>query len=97
MNDWFETEWAGRAQVFRLQRNVQDGEKAREETVYGVSNLPRKKANASRLLALQQAHWRIENRLHYRRDVTDGGKMLARYAFLGLRKLWRHSMERSSL
>ena len=72
MNDWFETEWAGLAQVFRLHRNVQDGEKAREETVYGVSNLPRKKANASRLLALQQAHWRIENRLHYRRDVTLG-------------------------
>ena len=72
MNDWFETEWAGVAQVFRLRRNVQDGEKAREETVYGVTNLPRKKANASRLLALQQAHWRIENRLHYRRDVTLG-------------------------
>jgi len=72
MNEWFETEWAGLAQVFRLHRNVQDGEKAREETVYGVSNLPRKKANASRLLALQQAHWRIENRLHYRRDVTLG-------------------------
>ena len=72
MNAWFETEWAGVAQVFRLRRNVQDGEKAREETVYGVTNLPRKKANASRLLALQQAHWRIENRLHYRRDVTLG-------------------------
>ena len=72
MNDWFETEWAGVAQVFRLRRNVQDAEKAREETVYGVTNLPRKKANASRLLDLQQAHWCIENRLHYRRDVTLG-------------------------
>src|SRR5258708_18090975 len=39
MNDWFETEWAGVAQVFRLRRNVQDGEKAREETVYGGTNL----------------------------------------------------------
>jgi hypothetical protein len=46
-----------------------------EEIVYGVTNLPRKKANASRLLAFQQAHWRIENRLHYRRDVTDSEKM----------------------
>jgi predicted transposase YbfD/YdcC len=72
MNAWFETEWAGIAQVFRLRRQVQDREKVREETVYGVTNLPRKKANASRLLALQQAHWRIENRLHYRRDVTLG-------------------------
>ena len=60
MNAWFETEWAGVAQVFRLRRQVNEGDKEREETVYGVTNLPRKKANASRLLALQQAHWRIE-------------------------------------
>jgi predicted transposase YbfD/YdcC len=72
MNEWFETEWAGLAQVFRLRRYVKEGENEREELVYGVTNLPRQKANASRLLALQQAHWRIENRLHYRRDVTLG-------------------------
>jgi predicted transposase YbfD/YdcC len=72
MNEWFEIEWAGLAQVFRLRRKVKDGDQEREETVYGVTNLPRKKANAARLLALQQAHWRIENRLHYRRDVTLG-------------------------
>ena len=60
MNAWFETEWAGVAQVFRLRRYVKDGEKEREEIVYGLTNLSRKKANASRLLALQQAHWRIE-------------------------------------
>ena len=72
MNAWFETQWDVVAQVFRIRRQVQDGAKVREETVYGLSNLPRKKANASRLLALQQAHWRIENRLHRRRDVTLG-------------------------
>ena len=72
MNEWFETEWAGVAQVFRLRRHVKDSDKEREETVYGLTNLPRKKANASRLLAFQQAHWRIENRLHWRRDVTLG-------------------------
>jgi predicted transposase YbfD/YdcC len=72
MNEWLETEWAGVAQVFRLRRYVKAGDKEREEIVYGLSNLPRKKANASRLLALEQAHWRVENRLHYRRDVTLG-------------------------
>jgi predicted transposase YbfD/YdcC len=72
MNEWFEQEWAGIAQVFRLRRYVKDGEKEREEIVYGVTNLTRKQANASGLLALQQAHWRIENRLHHRRDVTLG-------------------------
>jgi len=72
MNEWFEPQWAGVAQVFRLRRYVKDGEKEREEMVYGLTNLPRQKANASRLLALQQAHWRIENRLHRCRDVTLG-------------------------
>ncbi len=72
MNEWLETEWVGVAQVFRLRRYVKAGDKEREEIVYGLTNLPRKKANASRLLALEQAHWRVENRLHYRRDVTLG-------------------------
>ncbi len=97
MNAWFETEWAGVAQVFRLRRDVKEGDKEREERVYGLTNLPRHKANASRLLALQQAHWRIENRLHWRRDVTDSGKMHARSEFPVLLKLWRHSMGGSSL
>ncbi len=72
MNDWFETEWAGVSQVFRLQRSVKNADKEREEIAYGLTNLTRKQANAARLLALQQAHWRIENRLHRRRDVTLG-------------------------
>jgi predicted transposase YbfD/YdcC len=72
MNEWFEAEWAGVVQVFRLRREVKTRDKVREETVYGLTNLPRKKATATRLLALQQAHWHIENRLHRRRDVTLG-------------------------
>ena len=72
MNEWFEKDWTGLAQIFRLRRVVKIAEKEREEVVYGITNLPRKKANAARLLALQQEHWRIENRLHYRRDVTLG-------------------------
>ena len=72
MNEWFENEWAGVAQVFVIRRYVNQGEKEREEIVYGLTNLPRKKANAKRLLELNQKHWSIENRLHYRRDVTLG-------------------------
>jgi len=72
MNEWFEKDWTGLAQIFRIRRMVKTAEKEREEVVYGITNLPRRKANAARLLALQQEHWRIENRLHYRRDVTLG-------------------------
>jgi len=55
MNECFERAWAGMAQVFRLRRYVKAGEKEHEEIVYGVTNLSRRQANASRLLALQQA------------------------------------------
>lgn len=72
MNEWFEREWAGIAQVFKIRRWVKDKEKEREEIVYGFTNLPRSKASAKRLLELNQRHWSIENRLHYRRDVTLG-------------------------
>jgi len=72
MNDWFEQEWAGIAQAFRIRRTVKVKGEERRELVYGITNLPRKKANAKRLLELNRKHWWIENRLHYRRDVTLG-------------------------
>jgi hypothetical protein len=72
MNEWFQEQWSGIAQVFKIRRPVKGGEKEREEIIYGFTNLPRKKANSRRLLELNQKHWFIENRLHYRRDVTLG-------------------------
>jgi hypothetical protein len=72
LNAFFERDWAGIAQVFKLRRSVQTQGKEHEEIAYGFTNLPRKKAGAKRLLELNQTHWAIENRLHYRRDVTLG-------------------------
>ena len=72
MNDWFEPEWAGIAQVFLIRRTVKAKGTERVELVYGMTSLPRKKADAKRLLDLNRKHWWIENRLHYRRDVTLG-------------------------
>jgi predicted transposase YbfD/YdcC len=72
MNAWFEPDWAGIAQIFLIRRTVRQKDREREELVAGLTNLPRKKANAKRLLDLNQKHWHIENRLHYRRDVTLG-------------------------
>ena len=37
---------------------------------YYVTSLPPERANARALLALTRGHWRIENQLHYVRDVT---------------------------
>jgi hypothetical protein len=37
---------------------------------YGITSLPPTAADPARLLALNRAHWAIENRLHWVRDVT---------------------------
>jgi hypothetical protein len=42
------------------------------EVVHGITSLPPERADAQRLLALTRGHWRIENGLHYKRDVTLG-------------------------
>jgi predicted transposase YbfD/YdcC len=72
MNQFFETKWCGIAQVFMIRRTVTEKGKTSIETVYGITSLPRRKANAQRLLQLNRKHWSIENRLHYRKDVTLG-------------------------
>lgn len=43
-----------------------------EEVVHGITSLPPERADAQRLLELVREHWRIENGLHYIRDVTLG-------------------------
>ena len=48
-----------------------DGTKFRQETVYGVTSLVGTTEQAARkLLGLVRGHWRIENSLHWVRDVT---------------------------
>jgi predicted transposase YbfD/YdcC len=72
MNGHFKDEWAGIAQVWMIKRTVIEKGEERVEVVYGMTSLPRKKADAKRILELNRKHWSIENRLHYRRDVTLG-------------------------
>jgi predicted transposase YbfD/YdcC len=70
LNEFLGRQWAGVAQVFRLTRTVYAKGQMRREVVYGITSLSPAHANAARLLALVRAHWKIENRLHWRRDVT---------------------------
>ena len=59
-------------QVFCLSRAVTECATGttRGETIYGVTSLPPAQASPAWLLALVRAHWTIENRLHWVRDVT---------------------------
>jgi hypothetical protein len=70
LTDFLAGQWAGVAQVFRLTRTVKEDGKTRTEVVYGITSLSPKLASPERLLQLVRAHWAIENRLHWRRDVT---------------------------
>lgn len=74
LNEWFRKDWEGIEQVFRLERSVKclRTGKAHQEVVYGLSSLSLQQAPPERLLQLIRNHWAIENRLHWRRDVTLG-------------------------
>ena len=57
MNDYYAKDWAGIAQVFMIRRNVVEKGEERIQIVYGITNLPRKNADAEHLLKLNQKHW----------------------------------------
>jgi predicted transposase YbfD/YdcC len=65
-------DWPGAAQVVRVERAWREQGQARRQVRYGVTSLPPDVGTAARLLELKRGHWRIENRLHYVKDVTLG-------------------------
>lgn len=72
LNDYLARDWGEVGQVFRLQRERTTKDKHSVEVVYGWTSLPRKRCSPQQLLQLTRDHWRVENRLHWRRDVTLG-------------------------
>lgn len=65
-------DWPGVAQVFRIERTWREHGKSRRALHYGITSLTPAHADPARLLALKRDHWRIENQLHRRKDVTFG-------------------------
>ncbi len=72
LNELLSAAWPGVEQVFCLQRTTCRQGQKHSQTVYGLTSLSPTQAGASRLLELVRRHWAIENRLHWRRDVTLG-------------------------
>ncbi|MEV6869114.1 ISAs1 family transposase [Streptosporangium subroseum] len=62
----------GARQVFRLRRDVGDldGAWTSKEIVFGITSLPAETAGPVHLNHYERAHWTVENRLHWVRDVT---------------------------
>lgn len=65
-------DWAGLKQGFEVVRERTQNGKTTVEVAHGITSLGPERANAQRLLELTREHWGIENKLHYRRDVTMG-------------------------
>jgi hypothetical protein len=64
--------WPYLQQVFQLQHrfvSTQSGE-VQEQVVNGLTSLSRDEITPKKLLTKIRSYWKIENGLHYRRDVT---------------------------
>ena len=65
-------DWPGVQQVFGVTRTVYQKGTTRVQQRLGITSLTWAQAEAALLLGCKRGHWRIENRLHWRRDVTLG-------------------------
>jgi predicted transposase YbfD/YdcC len=65
-------QWPGLNTVFKLERRVSRPQKGDEwsQVVFGITSLAYTPPLAKQLLGWTRQHWGIENKLHYRRDVT---------------------------
>jgi hypothetical protein len=64
--------WPGLAQGFEVRRERTEKGQTSVEVSYGITCLRPEPAGAQRLLGLVRAHWGIENKSHYVRDVALG-------------------------
>lgn len=64
--------WRDVGQVCQLTRTITRHGETTTEVQYAITSVPRSLANAERLLDWWRGHWKIENRLHWVRDMTFG-------------------------
>ena len=72
LNEYLAATWIDVAQVFEIEREIVRNGKATQEVVYGITSLPPAEADPEQVLTMVRRHWHLENRVHWRRDVTLG-------------------------
>lgn len=72
LSEYLAPRWPQLAQVFQIARTITRHGKTTQEVVYGLTSLTAQETSPAQLLALVRQHWHIENRSHWRRDVTLG-------------------------
>lgn len=69
LNDYLD--WPGVQQICKIEREVKQKGKVRREVRYAITSLGGT-VNPKTLIKYIRGHWKIENKLHYVRDVTLG-------------------------
>lgn len=72
LSDYLAPHWHGVSQVFQVERTVTRQGRTTHEFAYGMTSLTATRLPPTDLLRLMRSHWHIENRSHWRRDVTLG-------------------------
>lgn len=72
LGEYLAPHWPQVAQVFQIERTITRQGKTTHERVYGLTSLTAQQVSPAQLLTLVRKHWHIENRSHWRRDVTLG-------------------------
>ena len=65
-------DWPGVKQVCVLERTRRVNGQEQRETVFAITSLGQHRGSAVRFLELARGHWRIENELHWVKDVVLG-------------------------
>ena len=66
------SDWPGLRQVGKLERTTRTKDGETLEVCYFITSVARDRADAAALLKYDRDHWKIENRLHWVRDVALG-------------------------
>lgn len=74
LNDYWGATWPNLAQVLQIERRITRTQQGATETTiemaYYITSLSTTRASPQQLMNYVRAHWQIENRSHWRRDVT---------------------------
>lgn len=63
-------EWPGVKQILKITRTRITKKKTATEVMYGITSLSKADASPEKIMEIWRNHWRIENQLHWVRDMV---------------------------
>jgi predicted transposase YbfD/YdcC len=68
--DYLKEKWCGVKQLLKITRTRWIKGQETTEIAYGITSLSKEEAPPEKIMQLWRGHWKIENQLHYVRDVV---------------------------